>query len=482
MIDTGTIEGLTAQESMFLARMRAVVQSRHRVNTTANNYYEGKFMVKNMNIAVPPTLAQIDTVSDWPGTVVDAHHERLHLAGWKDGGNYGLAGLSAATGLELRFSEAAHDSLVFGVGFIALEPSVQDPGEWSAVSVSPLEGTAIWDVMRDAPIAAYRQIDTSEYAGEAGMSLEVLYLRDRVVLLQSRVGASTVQLSVPHRLDVPPVVRVRNKIRSRRWYGKSLISPPVRYYTDAAVRTLLGMEINREFYTTPQRYALNADMSMFTESDNPTRSEKIKAGWDAIAGRMLAVPPPEEGDPAVDIGQFTAAPPSPYIEQVRCYSQLLASATGIPSAYLGFSSDNPPSGDAIRAWQERLVRSVQAQQKLVGPDLRRLAWMTLTVTDGTSVSWGEFASKVSEKWADPSTPTFASDVDASVKLIQAGAVGAQSDWVYDKIRVPESERAELRAAARASGMKDLAEAIKGRHTPETDQQAMVLAARKGVAE
>jgi hypothetical protein len=41
--------------------------------------------------------------------------------------------------------------------------------------------------------------------------------------------------------------------------GRSEITKPIRYYTDAAARTLLGLEVNREFYNAPQRIGLNVD-------------------------------------------------------------------------------------------------------------------------------------------------------------------------------------------------------------------------------
>lgn len=243
----------------------------------------------------------------------------------------------------------------------------------------------------------------------------------------------------------PVVTQVRNKLRSRYWYGRSLITPAVRYYTEAAARTMLGMEINREFYTTPQRWAMNADMSLFTASDSPSQSELVEAGWRVTMGRMLALPPNEPGENSPQVGQFSAAPPTPYIEQLRCYSQLLVSATGLPSAYLGFSTENPPSGDAIRAWLERLIRSIEGQQRLISPDLRRLGFQLARVHGRDVPVLAEFSNLVAETWESPATQQLSAESDALVKLIGAGVVPATSGFVLDRLRVPLDQRQAMQA-------------------------------------
>ena len=44
-----------------------------------------------------------------------------------------------------------------------------------------------------------------------------------------------------------------NRMRASDVSGRSEITPAVRYYTEAAVRTLTGMEVHREVYQAPQR-------------------------------------------------------------------------------------------------------------------------------------------------------------------------------------------------------------------------------------
>ena len=332
--------------------------------------------------------------------------------------------------------------------------------DWTFRAVSPFDGTLLWNYGRNQPIAGYRCAPRFDRTSTEPI-YEVLYLAGENVIIQSNYDGTGARIVGRHRTGCPrPAMhRIRSKIRSKRFYGQSAISQPVRYYTNATMRTLLGLEINREFYTTPQRWAVNVEMSAFTDSDNPTEEEKRVAGWKAAAGKVFAYPPPEDGEPAAQIGQFNAAPPTPYLEQLRGYSQLLASATGMPRAYLGFSTENPPSADAIRAWLERLVRSVKRQQRLISPDLREIGWVLHTVHTGSLVDVKDFKLNVSEEWENPATETLAADTDAVTKLVAAGVVDPTSDWVYDRIRMPEHQRKANRAALKAKQSAEQLSAI-----------------------
>lgn len=444
---------LGTEESALLARMRREIGMRLAVNSMAEQYYDGSFTVKNLGIAVPPSLADIGTVSDWPATVVDIRHERMQFEGWLDGGRTNIHELEKSTNAGLKVSEAVLDSLVFGVGFLALEETGRQGGEVRLYPCSPLSSTMLWDYTTDKALAGLRTVNTVD-----GERREYLYLPGQIVTLD---GDEVVDRRYFPNLDgAVPMVRLRNKLRSRRFTGQSEITRAVMYYTDAAVRTLLGMEINREFYTTPQRWALNADMSIFGFEDGMTTSERLELGWRVQSGKMLAMPPPEPGDPAPVVGQFSPAPPTPYIEQIRTYSQLLASASGIPSAYLGFSTENPPSGDAIRAWTERLIRAVEGKQAIANPDLHLLGWMMHRMANG-QMDWSQWQD-VEEKWRDAATPTKAADADAAVKLVGAGILPPESSVTMDRVGLSPAQQRRIETERRRQGLTDVARAIRER--------------------
>lgn len=461
---------LTLEEKEILGALRQQLVAKRRPNERVLGFYEGTVRVKNLDIAVPPMLSQIGVVSDWPSTVVDTHHERMNFEGWADNDRFGMSEWSDRLAVSPRVSESILDAGIFGVGFESLE---HDGQRWQLRSVSPLDGTLLWDYMQGRPYAGYRRGQTVD-----GEVVEVLYLQGRNLVLKSDVGSDKITVVAEYPTVDGEVAfhRARNGLRSRQWYGRSMITAPVMYYTEAAARTLLGMEINREFYTTPQRWAMNADITMFTESEEPTAEQRAAAGWRATAGNILMMPPPEDGEPEVKVGQFSPASPEPYVAQLRTYSQLIASASGIPSSYLGFSTDNPPSGDAIRAWMDRLIRKAEGQQRLMSPDLRRLGWHVAVLAGGQNVGWDEFSSSVTEQWTSPATQQLGASADAVGKL---GAMGwpLNSPVTFDLLGLSAEQQRQLQKDFRAQGLDKLRQVIEAKQgdvnavSPEAEELA-----------
>lgn len=447
-----------------LSHMKETIVDRHRGNEESLKYYAGKIRVENLRIAIPAELENLEVVSDWPTTVVNSYHERMVFLGWRDQGRFNMRETSFLTNASTAVWEALLDSKIYGLGLLAIDQSVD--GLWKTQSVTPMNGTLIWDAQDQRPMYGMRTRQLHD-----GTIQDILYLPYYTLYLKAD-GATDgtgpeIQDVVYTGMPIPLMFRMRNHLRSNQWYGRSMLTRSIRYYTQAAARTLMGMEYNREFYTAPKWHITNAQMNMFTESENPSEREKIRAGWKATTGSVLTLPPPEPGDPEMQIGQFQANPPTPYVEQLNAYGQKISSATGIPVSYLGFVTENPPSADAIRAWLERLIRSCQAQQRLTNPDLKHLGWALHSLNNDNPVDWRTFASSARELWENPATPTLASDADAIAKLADVGTIGATSDWAYDRLQISEEEREDFRSAQRARALQLIANRASQPADPET---------------
>ena len=225
------------------------------------------------------------------------------------------------------------------------------------------------------------------------------------------------------------------------------------------------MEVNREFYTRPKWTALNADPEIFGMSANNSAAENRRKGWSATQGRLNVIPVQEgpDGEPVeVKLHEFRPAPPTPYIEQIKCYSQMLSAETGIPSPYLGFVTDNPSSADAIRQEEYRLVKRAERRQTSFGAGWMEVGRLTLMLRQEYDP---DESRKVSTKWRDAATPTRAATADETTKYIAAGVLPADSKVTLDRIGFTDVEQRQLEKDRRRSLVAQLVE--NARNQPPT---------------
>lgn len=367
----------------------------------------------------------------------------------------GLDELYRANELDVEAPLAQLDALIAGTTFVTVGKGDDGEPDILITAESPSDCTTLWDYRKRMDTAGL-----SRTVGATGrVEMETLYLPGMTVSLERDNNGRMVVVDRDETgRDRIPVSRLVNRARTSRKGGRSELTGAVRYLTDAAVRTLLGMEVNREFYTTPQRWLMGADMSVFTDEDG----NKVSA-WEAIAGHMLSMPRPfdEESETYGElpqVGQFTAAPPEPYIAQVRAYSMLLAAEVGIPASYLGYATDNPASADAIRAGETRLIQRSLRRQRGFTQGWRQVAYNALLWRDGR-VDLDKL-SRVQPNWDNPATPTPSAAADEALKLISAEVLLPDSDITYRKVGLTAIEREQMKSEkrrARAGQMvRDLA--------------------------
>lgn len=426
---------LTPDELGLIQALVSKLDTHHRGNEVKEHYYEGKQRLKDLNISVPPTLKLVSSVVGWAGTAVDVLEERLDFEGYIGADNLGLNEIYRANELDLESGLGHKDALVYGTGFVFVGKGRPEKGEPEVLITieSPKKATAMYD-MRARRIGAAILVDSDD-RGEVKRGS--LYLPDETISFESYRNTFIEVNRDVHmmgRVSVSPLI---NNPRSGDPYGRSEITRAVRSYTDSAMRTLLGAEVAREFYSSPQRYILGADESIFTDSDgNPMNP------WSVIQGRVLGVPYNEDENVMPQVGQFSANSPAPYFEQIRSYAQLFAAETAIPASYLGFQTDNPSSADAIRQMEARLVKRAERRQKQFGRTWSEVAKLALLVRDG---SIPDEAVNLRPIWRDASTPTRAAAADEAVKLIQAGVLTPDSEITYNRIGLSESDKQVLKA-------------------------------------
>jgi hypothetical protein len=357
--------------------------------------------------------------------------ERLDFEGYFGADTLGLNDIFNANELDLESSLGHRDAFIFGTGFVTVGKGMDGEPDPLITIESPKKMTALYD-LRSRRLTAALMVNRDDRGNPVSGSL---YLPDETITLEYMKSGWVDVDRDEHRLGRVLVASLPNNPRSSDPNGRSEITPAVRSYTDSAMRTLLGAEIAREFYSAPQRYMLGAPEDMFTDADgNPLDP------WRITLGRMLVAPSNEDGQ-VPQVGQFQANDTRPYFDQLRAYAQLIAAETAIPPSYLGFQSDNPASADAIRQMESRLVKRAERRQKQFGRTWSEVAKLALLVRDGVIP---EEASEVRPVWRDASTPTRAAAADEAVKLISAGVLLPDSEVTYDRIGLSQTDKRVLR--------------------------------------
>lgn len=481
---------LTDEESALISQMQSDLVRYRKTNKTKWEYYDGEAALKNMGIAVPTAMINVEAVIGWGGVIVDALDERIDWLGWvaDEDQAEGLSRVARQNRLSTEFNKVKLDSLVTGVGF--LEVTAGGPGEPDVIinAVSSSDATYIWDE-RANRVSAGLVAKT----GPNGEDLVTLYLPDSTVTITRADGGQNVSRYV-HNRGRCGLVAFPNKSRAGRVRGQSELTKPVRYAIDHATRTILGMEYNREIYTTPQRWFANvAPEDLGFDVDDAvqmTEFERIKKGFDVAMTRAVILPPQEgEGNsngPDPKTGSYQAAAPTPYIDELKMLTNLLSAYSGIPSSWFGFHTQNPPSAEGQRALESRNVKMSERRcTSYSGPMDADVAFIAQSILaarfEDAQEPTPEWLAGVSSKWRDPATPTVSAATDAVTKQIESGMLPAQSTVALERAGYSDADIRRVEKERRQGLVTQLLEQRREQGTdPQSD--ALVPGLNSGAAE
>lgn len=431
-----SLSGVSEDERLFIERGVSQIGRYRIANEEALSFFEGSFVAQQFGISIPPSMMGVQTPVGWGGTVVESLEERLDWQGWhSDEDDFGLSEAYSDNMLDVESGLSHIDSLVFGTTFVMVGSGFEGEPDPLITSHSPLSMTGFWD-RRTRRLTGALAVDG---VGD-GKTVTALRLGETTTY-ELRNGTWRVVERDQHRLDRIPVVMVPNRIRGSRETGRSEITKPVRYYCEAAARTLLGMEVSREFYNAPKVVGLNIAEDAFQNSDGTPASQ-----WSAVQGRIWTLPPNEEGEPEPDVKQLTAASPTPYLDQIKGYATYVAAEAGIPVTQFGFATDNPPSADAIRAQESRLVKRAERRQTIFGRAWLEVGRLALLIREGQIPD--TFNSSITAKWRDAATPTRAAAADEATKLVGAEILTPNSTVTYDRVGLSPAEQRQIEADKR----------------------------------
>lgn len=419
--------GLSYDERKLIERLENKLTKHAHPNRVHEAYYDGSFAAKLLNISTPEHIQRmLQTVCGWAGTAVDVMEERLDFLGFTD---ESLLDVFDANALDEESSQVHLDAMIYGIGFVSVtagrdgEPARLVRGHDAKNTTGLLN-------------ARTRRFDAALTIAESKQehTTAELWLPDQVITIERNYAAPwRVVDRQYHLLGAVPLVPFINRARTGARGGKSDITAALRRYTDAAVRTLISMDVNREFFSVPQRYAIGLDMGDFVGPDGSPRTP-----WQIVTGQIWTTGKVDETEREPKLDEFSPQPAGPFLEQIEGLAQLAAAEAGLPSHYFGLRGDQATSADAIRAMEARLVKRAERRQKSFGRAWAQVGRLIIAGRDGRPVS---DVAPSGTRWGNPATPTVAATTDAMVKQVQAGVAPSNSRVVWDRLGyTPEEQR------------------------------------------
>lgn len=459
---------LSDDELNLLNALRAELMSCRFDLELRDCYYNGEQIIRDLGIAIPPELKGLHTVIGWPMIGVDALEQRLDIEAWRyaddPGSSQELMDIAEANQLIAESGLAHLDTFIYGRAYAAVGTGDYED-EPPLISVeSPMDMTVFYDARARRTTSALRAYKLGDD------DAAVLYLPDQTIhVVNGPSGWEVIDRDI-HDLGIVPVVRMANRQRTANRVGKSEITPAVMSITDAACRTLLGMEVAREFYGAPARYILGASESAFQDAEGNALS-----AWETYIGRILALERDEDGN-LPTVGTFPAHDPSTYTKIVDLYARIMATQLGLPPHYLGYATDNPASADAIRSTEAQLIKRAERKQTFLSAFWGQIYRLGILIKTGDIP---DRAKRIQTVWRNPATPTIAAQTDATTKLVQAGILPADSDVTLEMVGLTEDQRQRVKADRRRSEarqqLSQLGQQISALNAPQEPNQAEVTA-------
>jgi hypothetical protein len=406
----------------------------------------------------------------WADLVTRAVNERLKLESFISGEQPvgELVQSWRANDLAVQSNEAHRASGVSGLHFIMVGPD--GPGESPMVTTEYCDQVAVeLDPRTRQPIVGLKRWTEDYGGGDANKA--VLYLPDfptvtgrtpgncRAFELDEdgklrelpRLGDwSKVIAADPSLPSVPIVPMLTNPHRGQGVSDLLQLKPTL----DGANQIATNMMAAVEHHAVGRKWVVGA-----TEKDFVDETGKQLPLWKVAMGDVWGIPHAKQEHagqtvPETKVGQFAASDLRNFHESLKTLAQVAASAYGLPPLYMGYSSDNPASAEAILFSLERLVLRAEERQLWYGGSWERAGRIQWAILGNNPADIAGMESK----WRNAATPTMASKMDATVKALGAGLIDVEQGWedvgYSEATKEAMRSRMKTRAATAANSLRD----------------------------
>ena len=375
--------------------------------------------------------------SNIPRLAVTALSERLRITGFQTSDDdQALWSDWIRNNLDQLSGVAHREALTLGNAFVIVW--VDAAGRPQATVESARQVTVVRDPATREVLAAVKRW-TTETTTEA-----VVYTQDTITHMRAKTtGATTTGFEsvdvIENPLGVVPVVPFENADRLLD-EGASEIEDLIPL-VDALNKTLADLMVSSEYVGRPRRWATGIEL---TEDEDGEPQNPIPEGPRAMVS--------EDSD--TKFGQLPAADLGSYEASVRIILGQIMAVSALPSHYIGITTSNPASADALRASEASLTARAESRQAQFGRSWEWVARLLIAVRTGLDPR----AVEAHVNWADAATRSVAQEADAVVKLVQAGILppsialerlGYSQDEI---VRIREAKRLESFDAAATVGI------------------------------
>lgn len=433
-------EGLTNAVSSSIKQLAFYRNS----NAVKDTYVKGENCLSNLSIFIDDRMGDLGISLPWSRLAVTAVHDRMQVdAIYVDDEeeNEIIQEILDENDFLAKFGESLYEALKYGCSYMLsnygngeFEPSVKMTSESPNLAFGEYDaGSRLLNSLLKVRIE-------KDAGGRDTITYGEIYLPDVILYFRVNNGSQFEILQARKGFGYVPGVKLVNSEDGSLGAGESEVNHTIRRLSDFALTQFSNMRVASDAYGQPITYIVGAGVQPHESEGGAAKPIKLNTR----AGSTWAIPNVTSKDgkeiSKPEVGQLSAGKPDTYITIAEALVKQLAMATRIPESQLGVGATNiPASAEAIKNNEQPFTRRIEKKQRIFTEPIQKIVRIAYQMKTGKKLT-----SKVRVKWVEAGTNTLASNTDAMTKAIAAGVLPATSDFVYDKLGVPYSERKKIR--------------------------------------
>lgn len=420
-----------------LVQLSKQLAAQQRELSILDSYYDGTQAISFVHPEIRRLVGNRLTtlIINWPAHVLDSLENRLDVEGFRLGGaddaDKPLWQRWQSNDMDVDSQTAHLEAMLYGRSAVSVWPenntsddpvmSIETPKQ---VFVDYAPGTRKvraalkqWSDDKQVNASLWLPDRVEVYSGQSKSSVTN---DDGTTSASAPYDISSVVKLIdilPNPLGVVPFVPLVNRRRTTLLQGQSELSSIIPL-ADAVNKLATDMMVTSEFYASPRRAILGLQIPA-TGGEGADAKARFKAEVEAYVDAAASGKTWAFG-PNVSVQQFPEAELSNFCTAIEMLTNFLGALGVLPPHYMGISTKNPASADAIRSAEASLTKRAERKQRPFGGSWETAQCYGQAIAEGVKVS--ELDPKylsMETIWADPETRTIAQLGDFAQKMTDA---------------------------------------------------------------